>query len=234
MPAALDHVNDLADFVTASPSSYHAAAEGARRLRAAGFTEQDESAAWDLGPGGRYVVRDGALVAWRMPGGAGPGTAYRIVGAHTDSPGFKLKPRPDVGGVGWQQLGIEIYGGPLLNSWLDRELGLAGRVVLADGETRLVRTGAIMRIPQLAIHLDREQNDGLKLDRQQHLTPVWSVGRPGVRILDHLATLVGGVGGDIDGYDLMAYDTAAPSVFGASRNSSPQPGWTTSAACTRV
>ena len=105
MPAALDHVNDLADFVTASPSSYHAAAEGARRLRAAGFTEQDESAAWDLGPGGRYVVRDGALVAWRVPENAGPGTAYRIVGAHTDSPGFKLKPRPDVGGFGWQQLG---------------------------------------------------------------------------------------------------------------------------------
>jgi aspartyl aminopeptidase len=111
-------------------------------------------------------------------------------------------------------LGTEVYGGPLLNSWLDRELGLAGRVVLADGETRLVRTGAIMRIPQLAIHLDREQNDGLKLDRQQHLTPVWSVGRPGVRILDHLATLIGD-GGEIDGYDLMAYDTAAPSVFGA-------------------
>ena len=215
MPAALDHVLDLADFVTASPSSYHAAAEGARRLRAAGFTEQDESAAWDLGPGGRYVLRDGALVAWRVPENAGPGTAYRIVGAHTDSPGFKLKPRPDVGGVGWQQLGVEVYGGPLLNSWLDRELGLAGRVVLADGETRLVRTGAIMRIPQLAIHLDREQNDSLRLDRQQHLTPVWSVGRPGVRILDHLATLVGVLGNEIDGYDLMAYDTAAPSVFGA-------------------
>src|SRR6187401_1510808 len=106
MTAALDHVNDLAEFVTASPSSYHAASEGARRLRAAGFTEQDESAAWDLGPGGRYVLRDGALVAWRVPENAGPGTAYRIVGAHTDSPGFKLKPRPDVGGVGWQQLGV--------------------------------------------------------------------------------------------------------------------------------
>ncbi|HSU37870.1 MAG TPA: M18 family aminopeptidase, partial [Propionibacteriaceae bacterium] len=158
MPAALDHVHDLADFVTASPSSYHAAAEGARRLRAAGFTEQEESGAWAPGPGGRYLVRDGALVAWRVPENAGPRTAFRVVGAHTDSPGFKLKPRPDVGGSGWQQLGTEVYGGPLLNSWLDRELGLAGRVVLADGETRLVRTGALMRIPQLAIHLDREQN----------------------------------------------------------------------------
>jgi aspartyl aminopeptidase len=214
MPAALDHVADLARFIAASPSSFHAAAEAARRLRAAGFAEQDESGPWNPGPGGHYLVRDGAVVAWRVPAGAGPATAYRIVGAHTDSPGFKLKPRPDIGGYGWQQLGVEIYGGPLLNSWLDRELGLAGRVVLAGGGTRLVRTDAIMRIPQLAIHLDREQNDGLRLDKQQHTTPVWSVGRSGVRILDHLADLVGSAAGAIQGYDLMAYDTAAPVVFG--------------------
>ena len=214
MPAALDHVADLVSFIAASPSSFHAAAEAARRLRAAGFAEQDESAPWNPGPGGHYLVRDGAVVAWRVPAGAGPATAYRIVGAHTDSPGFKLKPRPDLGGYGWQQLGVEIYGGPLLNSWLDRELGLAGRVVLAGGGTRLVRTEAIMRIPQLAIHLDRERNDGLRLDKQLHTTPVWGVGRPGVRILDHLAGLVGSAAGGIQGYDLMAYDTAAPAVFG--------------------
>jgi aspartyl aminopeptidase len=212
---APDHIADLIDFVQASPSSYHAAAAGARRLAAAGFVEQDESADWDSAPGGHYVVRDGALVAWRVPDGAGPAAGFRIIGSHTDSPTFKLKPRPDTGGYGWQQLGVEIYGGPLLNSWLDRELGLAGRLVLADGRTELVRTAAIMRIPQLAIHLDRGVNDdGLKLDKQSHTAPVWSVSRRGLSILDHLAGLAGCHRGDIDGYDLMAYDGQSPAIFG--------------------
>jgi aspartyl aminopeptidase len=215
MSFALDHVHDLAAYLTASPSSFHAAAEGARRLAAAGFAEQDESADWDASPGGHYLVRDGALLAWRLPPDADPRTPYRIVGAHTDSPGFAVKPNPDLGGHGYQQLGVEVYGAPLLNSWLDRELGLAGRVVLADGRVELVRTEAIMRIPQLAIHLDRGVNDdGLKLDKQSHTAPVWGVGRPDRRLVDHLADLVDCVADEIDGLDLMAYDTTAPAVFG--------------------
>ncbi len=212
---ALDHAADLGAFVSASPSSFHAAAEGARRLAAAGFTAQDEGAAWESAPGGHYLVRGGALLAWRIPEAAGPTTPFRIVGAHTDSPTFVLKPRPDIGGLGWQQLGVEVYGGPLLNSWLDRELGLAGRLVLSDGSTQLVRTGAIMRIPQLAIHLDRGVNaEGLKLDPQQHTAPVWSVGHRGLSILDHLADVAGCGRGEIDGYDVVAFDSAAPAVFG--------------------
>ena len=213
--AAPDHIADLIAFVQASPSSYHAAAEGARRLAAAGFVEQDEAADWDPAPGGHFVVRDGALVAWRIPAVAGPAAGFKIIGSHTDSPTFKLKPKPDTGGYGWQQLGVEIYGGPLLNSWLDRELGLAGRLVLADGRTVLVRTEAIMRIPQLAIHLDRGVNDnGLKLDKQAHTAPVWSVRRRGLSILDHLAVLAGCDRHDIDGFDLMAFDAQASAVFG--------------------
>jgi aspartyl aminopeptidase len=216
MSSALDHVLDLAAYLTASPSSFHAAAEGARRLAAAGFAEQDEAADWDASPGGHYLVRDGALLAWRLPPDADPRTPYRIVGAHTDSPGFAVKPNPDIGGYGYQQLGVEVYGGPMLNSWLDRELGLAGRVVLADGRVELVRTDAIMRIPQLAIHLDRGVNDnGLKLDRQLHTAPVWGVGRPDRRLVDHLTDLVDCTADEIDGLDLMAYDATAPAVFGS-------------------
>jgi aspartyl aminopeptidase len=212
---ALRHVEDLGAFVLASPSSFHAAAEGARRLAAAGFVAQDEGAAWDASPGGHYLVRDGALLAWRIPDGAGPTTAFRVLGAHTDSPTFKLKPRPDLGAYGWQQLGVEVYGGPLLNSWLDRELGLAGRLVLTDGSVRLVRTGALMRIPQLAIHLDRAVNEeGVRLDKQQHTAPVWSVGHRGLSVLEHVAGVAGCARSDIDGYDLVAFDTAAPAVFG--------------------
>ena len=215
MSAALDHVTDLAAFVEASPSSHHAVAEGARRLAAAGFAEQQESAAWDSDPGGHYLVRDGALIAWRIPNTARSLTPFRILGSHTDSTGFTLKPRPDISAFGWQQVGIEIYGAPLLNSWLDRDLGLAGRLVLRDGSTLLVRTESIMRIPQLAIHLDRSVNDeGLRLDKQTHTVPVWSVGHPGIQIIDHVAQAAHCSASDIDGYDLRLYDTAAPAIFG--------------------
>ena len=159
MTDAQSYVADLAAFVSASPSAFHAATEGAERLRAASFVEQDERVRLNVAVGGHVLVRDGALLAWRIPANAGPTTGFRILGAHTDSPGFVLKPNPDLENAGWQQLSTEIYGAPLLNSWLDRELGLAGRLILADGGQRLVRTGAILRIPQLAIHLDRSVND---------------------------------------------------------------------------
>ena len=215
MSSELDHVADLAAFVDASPSSHHAAAEGARRLAAEGFAAQAESAEWSSEPGGHYVIRDGALIAWRIPDTPRSFMPFRILGSHTDSTGFTLKPRPDMIGYGWQQLGVEIYGAPLLNSWLDRELGLAGRLVLSDGSTQLVRTEAIMRIPQLAIHLDRSVNDeGLKLDKQLHTAPVWSVGHPGLHVLDHVAHAAGCLAVDIDDYDLRVYDTARPAVFG--------------------
>lgn len=211
----LEHARDLAAFVAASPTSYHAAAEGARRLTDAGFRHVDERAGFDGSPGAYALVRDGALLAWRIPPAAGPGTPYRIVGAHTDSPGFVLKPHPDIGAEGWQQLGMEVYGGALLNSWLDRELGLAGRVILTSGEIRLVRTGAIMRIPQLAIHLDRSVNDeGLRLDRQAHTAPIWSVGRPDLTIMDLVAGLAECERSEIGGADLSAYPTTAPEIFG--------------------
>jgi aspartyl aminopeptidase len=116
---------------------------------------------------------------------------------------------------GWQQVGVEIYGSPLLNSWLDRELGLAGRIVLANGESQLVRTGPIMRIPQLAIHLDRGvHQEGLKLDKQQHTSPVVGVGRGDLDVLGHLAQLVQAQPEEIIGYDLVAFDTAKPATFG--------------------
>ena len=215
MSSELDHVADLAAFVEASPSSHHAAAEGARRLALEGFAVQEESAEWSSEPGGHYVVRDGALIAWRIPDAPRSFMPFRILGSHTDATGFTLKPRPDISGYGWQQLGIEIYGAPLLNSWLDRDLGLAGRLVLPDGSTQLVRTEAIMRIPQLAIHLDRSVNDeGLKLDKQLHTAPVWSVGHPGIHVLDHLAKIAGCSATDIDGYDLRVYDIAKPAIFG--------------------
>lgn len=218
-PDALAHAEDLADFVAASPSSYHAAAEVARRLADAGFSRLEEDQAWDVAPGGRYVVvRDGAAIAWTVPGDATATTPAHILGAHTDSPGFKLKPQPTTGSRGWLQAAVEVYGGPLLSSWLDRELRLAGRLALADGRVVLADTGALLRLPQLAIHLDREANTGLALDKQFQTQPVWGLGDPTQE--DILAELAGSAGvsaSDIRGYDVVIADTARGAIFGKDR-----------------
>lgn len=215
MAPAPDYIDDFARYITDSPSSYHAAAAAARLLEEAGFTRLDEAAEWSSTAGRRYLLRDGAIVAWVQPTTAGPTTPFRILGAHTDSPGFKLKPRPTIGSHGWLQAGVEVYGGPLLNSWLDRELELAGRLVTVDGHEHLVRTGPFLRIPQLAIHLDRDANAGLTLDRQRHTAPVFGVGdRSQADVVGHLAALAGLRGEDVAGYDILTADTAAPTRFG--------------------
>ncbi|GGR37189.1 M18 family aminopeptidase [Agromyces mediolanus] len=215
MPAidATAYLDDFAAFVQASPSSYHAAAEVARRLEAAGFERLDEADAWPSGPGRRVVVRDGAVIAWVEPAGAVPTAPVRILGAHTDSPSFKLKPSPSTASAGLLQAGVEIYGGPLLNSWLDRELELAGRLVTRDGAEHLARTGPMLRIPQLAIHLDREQNKALTLDKQRHVQPVWGAGEEG-DVLADLAAAAGVPAADVVGYDVLLADTAPPQRFG--------------------
>ncbi|MBO1268211.1 M18 family aminopeptidase [Arthrobacter cavernae] len=217
--SAADHIQDLGAYVSASPSSFHAVHEAARRLDAAGFTVLDELQPWEAGAGGFYVIRDGALIAWVTPSGAGPTTGFNILGAHTDSPSFKLKPKPTTGKFGWLQAGVEVYGGPLLNSWLDRELQLAGRLVMLDGTEHLTSTGPLLRFPQLAIHLDRAVNDGLTLGKQQHMNPVFGLGDPaGEDLLGLLAERVSGATVDpaqIGGYDVVVADTQAPAVFGA-------------------
>ena len=210
------HLQSLADFVQASPSSFHAVAEVARQLSAAGFVALSEADAWDAGAGSYFVVRDGAIVAWRQSQGAKATTPYRIVGSHTDSPGFKLKPQPTTASLGWLQAGVEVYGGPLFNSWLDRELEFAGRLAFRDGTTTLVRTGALLRFPQLAVHLDRSVNtDGLKLDPQRHLNPIVGLGDlEHADLVGHLARLADRIGGEVAGYDISVADTQPPAVFG--------------------
>lgn len=213
------HIDDLAAFVQASPSSYHAADEVRRRLVESGFTALAEADAWDLAPGGRYVVvREGSVIAFALPAEVTATTPFQIVGAHTDSPSFKLKPKPTtIGTGGWWQLGWEVYGGPLLNSWLDRELILAGRIVTLAGDEHLVRTAPIARIPQLAVHLDRGvNNDGLSLDKQRQTAPIW--GQGDAESADILAVLAADAGvdpADIGGFDIVAADSQAPRVFGA-------------------
>src|SRR5699024_4366330 len=205
---AAETAADLSDFVSASPSSYHAVDTAATRLEQAGFSRLDESTSWALSPGaGHYVVRDGALIACinpTTPAQAVPGC--RRSASPTDSPACKLKPGAEYTAEGMRQVGVEIYGGPLLNSWLDRELAFAGRLSLADGTVALARTGPIARIPQLAIHLDRQVNDGLTLDKQRHTAPV-------IGLADLAASEVDPE--TVVGHDVYTVPTQEPSRFGA-------------------
>lgn len=210
------HTDDLATFVASAPTPYHAVRAAAERLEAAGFRQVAETDAWDAEAGGRYVLRGGAIIAWFVPEGAPAETPFRIVGAHTDSPNLRVKPRPDMGAQGWRQVAVEIYGGPLLNSWLDRDLGLAGRLTLRDGSTRLVATRRpLLRVPQLAIHLDRGVNDGLTLDKQRHLQPVWGLGdAQDGDLIGYLADEAGLDAEDVVGWDLMTHDVQPPAYLG--------------------
>ncbi|MFH8394777.1 MULTISPECIES: M18 family aminopeptidase [unclassified Streptomyces] len=211
------HTDDLMSFLAASPTPYHAVATAAERLEKAGFRQVAETDAWEGTSGGKYVLRGGAIIAWYVPKGAEAHTPFRIIGAHTDSPNLRVKPLPDTGAHGWRQVAVEIYGGPLLNSWLDRDLGLAGRLSLRDGSTRLVNVDRpLLRVPQLAIHLDRSvTSDGLKLDKQRHLQPVWGLGdtREG-DLISFLEEESGLPAGEVTGWDLMTHSVERPAYLG--------------------
>lgn len=219
-PAATRRLDDLRAFLDSSPSPHHVVASAGDRLTAAGFAHLEEHQRWDDVPAHGFTTRDGALIAWSMTT-ADPAAPFRLVGAHTDSPGLRVKPRPDLERYGWRQLGVEVYGGILNNTWLDRDLGIAGQLVLDDGSTLLVDVREpIARVPQLAVHLDRNVNDGgLVLDRQQHLTPVWGVA--GVRRDDAVSfaawiTERAGAGEDRHAvwWELCLYDVQPSAVIG--------------------
>jgi len=205
---------ELTDFLDASPSPWHAAAAAADLLTTAGFAELDETEPWSGLAAAGFVRRGGALVAWRLP--VGEPTAVRVVGAHTDSPGLRIHPNPDQQHANWHSLGVEIYGGALLNSWLDRDLGIAGRLVTASGDAQLVAIAEpVARVPQLAIHLDREVNErGVVLDRHQHLRPVWATDHAGP-FADWLADRTGV---EPAAWELCLFDVQPAALIGADRS----------------
>lgn len=233
----------LLSFIDAAPSPYHAVDTVRAALLTAGFAELAETAAWPGAPGRYVVVREGSLAAWStehlgVPGatagssrattaGGSRATAFRVVGGHTDSPNLRIKPQPDISRLGWDQLGVEVYGGPLLNSWLDRDLGLSGRVTVRDHAapygvgTRLWRHDEpLLRVPQLAIHLDRAVADGLALNAQTQLVPVWgATGSTGPRgaptpFRDWLAEALQVPTDDVLAWDLMAHDLTPAALLG--------------------
>lgn len=210
-------IDGLRTFLTQTPTSYHVADVVSRRLVGAGFIRLAERDAWPAEPGRYVVVRDGAVIAWVVPRGAAATAPVRIIGAHTDSPMLRLKDLATDDADGWRRLSVEIYGGALLPTWLDRDLAIAGRVFDRTGRPHLVRTGPIARVPSLAIHLDRGQNDDLRLDRQRDLQPVLGAmtDDPDLDVAALVASRAGLEPGDLAGGDLFLVDTQPPQLLGA-------------------
>ncbi len=216
---------DLCAYLDAAPSPFHAVKETVRRLEGAGFQPLREIDAWKLTPGAaHYVVRgDASVIAFRVGQKSPVEAGFLVLGAHTDSPNLRLKPQPAVGRDGYAQLGVEVYGGVLLYTWVDRDLGLAGRVVVEEDDGtlahRLVRIDRpIARVTSLAIHLDREVNDkGLVLNKQQHLAPLLGLGDPAQATEALWKTLAAQAGVEparIRGFDLGLFDVTKATLGG--------------------
>ncbi|WP_067969634.1 M18 family aminopeptidase [Mycolicibacter icosiumassiliensis] len=202
----------LCKFIDASPSPFHACATVAQRLRTAGYIELSETDRWPATPGRYFTVRAGSLIAWNSPEHGGH-TPFRIIGAHTDSPNLRVKQHPAREVAGWQLVALAPYGGAWLNSWLDRDLGISGRLSVRDGSHHLVRIDEpILRVPQLAIHL-AEDRAAVKLDPQSHINAVWGDGRS-PDFLGYVAQRAGVELRDVLGFDLMTHDLAPSAVTG--------------------
>jgi aspartyl aminopeptidase len=204
----------LCEFIDASPSPFHVCATVAQALRTAGYTELAETDTWPAA-GRFFTVRAASLVAWDSTGDSH--RSFRVIGAHTDSPNLRIKQHPDRVVAGWQVVALQPYGGAWLNSWLDRDLGVSGRLSVRDGagiSHRPVRIDEpILRVPQLAIHL-AEDRKSLTLDPQRHVNAVWAVGDSCGSFVGYVAKRTGLATDDVLGFDLMTHDLAPSRLAG--------------------
>jgi aspartyl aminopeptidase len=216
---------DLLNFIDVSPSPWHAVDSIAKLLNENGFKPLIENQPWQFKRNGRYyVVRDGAtIIAFVIGNRALADTGFRIVGAHTDSPGLRLKPKAAFSSQGIAQLGVEVYGGPILATFTDRDLSLAGRVMVREGEAHVARhvqfNRSIVRLPNLAIHMNREVNDkGLVLNKQTGLPLIFGFAadttEAQTQLTNALAKQLTVEAADIITWDLSVYDTQKGSFWG--------------------
>lgn len=226
---AKQQVQDLLDFIDASPSPWHAATTIEQRLQTFKFQRLQESTSWSLSSGGRYYVMrdDSSIVLFVVGKKPLTETGFKILGAHTDSPGLRVKPNPMLNSDKLLRLAVEVYGGPILATFTDRDLSLAGRIAYqnADGSitSRLLRfEQPLLRLPNLAIHMNRAVNeDGLKLNKQTELAAIFSTNTKQQLPADHFHHLLeqaSGIKADsILSWEMNVYDTQKGVFWGAER-----------------
>lgn len=215
-------VQQLFSFIEKSPTAFHAVHTMAGELRDAGYMQLLESDAWKLEKGGRYfVVRGGsAVIAFRIPENVCAG--FQIMASHCDSPMFKIKENPEMEAEGhYVRLNVEKYGGMLCAPWFDRPLSVAGRLVVRTEsgiETRLCDAGRdLVMLPNLAIHMNRQVNDGVKYQMQKEFLPLYGDERAKGHFLAQMAECAGVSKADVLSYDLYVYSRMPGSVWGANR-----------------
>lgn len=217
---------DLLHFIDVSPSPWHAVDTAKLRLNNAGFTELHETDAWQLKAGHSYYVTrgDASIIAFTLGTQALPEKGLRIVGAHTDSPGFRLKPKAAYAGNGLVRIGVEVYGGPILATFTDRDLSIAGRVSVRNGTSHTLKLikfdNALVRLPNLAIHMNREVNEkGLVLNKQNELPLLFGETEDGIAAEQQFLSLIAKQAGveaqDILTFELNVFDTHKGSFWGA-------------------
>ena len=221
---------DLLDFLRTSPTPFHATKNLASHLLAAGFIPLYEGDVWQLEPGKRYLVtrNDSSIIAFVYGKSPLIETGIRMLGAHTDSPCLKVKPRPELNRRGYFQLGVEVYGGALLAPWYDRDLSMAGRVTYRDQGDQIISAlvdfeRPVAVVPSLAIHLDREANNARSINAQKDIVPLVlqlsaeDAALPDFRDLLHAELLRQqpelAIKQVLD-YEISLYDTQAPALVG--------------------
>ncbi|WP_302325776.1 M18 family aminopeptidase [Enterocloster lavalensis] len=210
----------LLTFLENSPTSFHAVENMATRLRGEGFEELKEADCWSIEAGGRYFVTRNmsSLIAFRVPGK--DFTGFQIISSHSDSPTFKIKENPEMKVEGhYVKLNVEKYGGMLCAPWFDRPLSIAGRLVVrtADGlQTKLVNVDRdLVMIPNLAIHMNRQVNDGYAYNAQSDMLPLYGGEAAAGTLMKTIAQSAGVAEEDILGHDLYLYNRMKGSVWGA-------------------
>ncbi|MBX2808339.1 MAG: M18 family aminopeptidase [Cellvibrionaceae bacterium] len=216
----------LLAFLDASPTPFHAVASMVEQLERKGFTRLLEADAWDLQPGSGYFFtrNDSSIIAFYFAPEQSLQTGMRMIGAHTDSPALKIKPKPEKFAQGYVQLGVETYGGVLLGPWFDRDLAIAGRVHYRQSDGALSCAlidfqRPVATIPSLAIHLNREANSANTINAQQHLPPLLLQGAAhefDFRLCLHKQLQRQGVKDceNVLDFDLLLYDTQGARIVG--------------------
>lgn len=216
---------DLLHFIDASPSPWHAVNTTKQRLSTSGFIALSETEAWQLKVGQSYYVTrgDASIIAFTIGQKPLLETGFRIVGAHTDSPSLRLKPHAAYSTNNLLRIGVEVYGGPILATFTDRDLSIAGRVMVRTNtgfEARLVKfDDAMLRLPNLAIHMNREVNDkGLVLNKQTELPLIFGESEAGVeaeqQFLAQIAAELKVKTKDIITFELNVFDTQKGTFWG--------------------
>lgn len=222
-------IDNWIDFINHSPTAFHASKEVAKKLDDKGFVQLEEEESWSINKNqGYYLLKDGSIIAFYIPNKVDDDMPFRLWGAHTDSPSLKIKPIPEIRKKNYLMISSEVYGGAILNTWLDRPLGIAGKIYLKNNSTKNQKTcqkieekliyisKPLMIIPNLAIHLNREINKQFSINRENHLQALFShsITDQSYSFKSFLSSQIERDIEDILSYDLFLVDIEPAKLFG--------------------